>query len=226
MSRRAAQSPPTSRPNRWRRARWIVSCSSRSGGRQLSQTSPGCRPPTAPANSTGHPPSAAPTTASAASQHGPSRTSRDRRGRSRCPSSPASRASRACSPAIRSAISARRPAIIRGQLRSRVAAVPGMAPAGDPGRIVEREIEAAKVDDQAQVLDIGRAVFAVRVVSPTGSRKPPRALVEAHRVGRDADRRLPVRRSACGQETLEWLRCQAILTADRPSDGRAFEPRP
>ena len=57
-----------------------------------------------------------------------------------------------------------------GQLGSGVAAVPGVAPAGDPRRFVEREIEAAKVDDQAQVLDIGRPVVAVRVVSPTGSR--------------------------------------------------------
>ena len=57
-----------------------------------------------------------------------------------------------------------------GQLGSGVAAVPGVAPAGDPRRFVEGEIEAAKVDDQAQVLDIGRPVVAVRVVSPTGSR--------------------------------------------------------
>ena len=43
----------------------------------------------------GHPPSTAPTTASAASQHGPSRTASARRGRPRCPSSAASLASRA-----------------------------------------------------------------------------------------------------------------------------------
>jgi hypothetical protein len=35
-----------------------------------------------------------------------------------------------------------------GQLGSRVRAVPGMAPARDPGRVLERDVEPAQVDDQ------------------------------------------------------------------------------
>ena len=74
------------------------------------------------------------------------------------------------------------------QLRGRVSAVSRMAPARDPRGILEWQVEAAQVDDQSQVLDIRRAVFSIRVVAPTGPREPPRPLIEAHGVGRDADR--------------------------------------
>jgi hypothetical protein len=74
------------------------------------------------------------------------------------------------------------------ELRCGVCAVPGVAPPGHAGGIFERDVEAAQVDDQAQVLDIRRPIFAVRVLSPARSRKPPRALVQAHRIGGDADR--------------------------------------
>ena len=86
--------------------------------------------------------------------------------------------------------------------------MPGMTPAGDPGGILEREVEASQVDDQAQVLDVGRPVLPVGVVAPTRPREPSRALVEAHRVGRDADRVREFADPSCGQQTLEWLRCQ------------------
>ena len=41
------------------------------------------------------------------------------------------------------------------QFGGRVRAVSGVAPARDPGGILERHIEPAQVDDQAQMLDIG-----------------------------------------------------------------------
>ena len=47
-----------------------------------------------------------------------------------------------------------------GQLGGRVRAVPGVAPARDPGGILERQIEASQVDDQAQVLDVGRSPYS------------------------------------------------------------------
>jgi hypothetical protein len=74
-----------------------------------------------------------------------------------------------------------------GQFGSRISAVPGVAPARNPSGILQGQIEAAKVDDQAQVLHIDWAIVAVRVVTPTGSREPPRALIEAHRVRRDTN---------------------------------------
>jgi hypothetical protein len=61
----------------------------------------------------GQPPSAAATTAAAASQQGPSRTASERRERP-CPDNPASWASSACSPLVRSAMSLRRCSIMRG----------------------------------------------------------------------------------------------------------------
>lgn len=59
-----------------------------------------------------------------------------------------------------------------GQGGGRVHAMPGVAPARDPGGILEGHIETAQVDDQAQVLDISLAVFPIRVVAPTRPREP------------------------------------------------------
>jgi hypothetical protein len=75
-----------------------------------------------------------------------------------------------------------------GQGGGRVHAMPRVAPTRDPGSILEWQIEAAQVDDQAQVLDVSLAVFAIRVSPPTRRGEPTRALVEANRVRRDADR--------------------------------------
>jgi hypothetical protein len=79
-----------------------------------------------------------------------------------------------------------------------------MAPAGDPGGILEREIEPAQVDDQPQVLDVGSAVLAVRVVAPTGARpRGNRALVEPDGVRRDptssASRKSSCATDGCGR---------------------------
>jgi hypothetical protein len=73
------------------------------------------------------------------------------------------------------------------QLRGRVRTVPGVAPARDLRRVLEREIEAAKVDDQAKVLDVRWTVLPIGIVAPTRSREPARAFVEAHGVRRNAD---------------------------------------
>src|SRR5262245_31155499 len=73
------------------------------------------------------------------------------------------------------------------QLRGRLAAMARMAPAGDPGRVVEREVKPAQLDQQSQVLDRGLVVLAVVVVATAGRRQPPRALVEPDRVRRDPD---------------------------------------
>ena len=54
-------------------------------------------------------------------------------------------------------------------------------------RVVQRHVEPAQVDQQAQVLGVGFAVLAVVVVSPRRPRQPARALVEPDGVGRDAD---------------------------------------
>ena len=156
------------------------------------------------------PPSAAPTTASAASQHGPSRTARIGANaqvaeESRQPGvqglQPRDALGDLGSPSIDQA----------RQLGGRVPAVPGVAPARDPGGILERDVEPPQVDDQAQVLDVRRSVLAVGVVPSGRTRQPARAFVEADGVRRDADLVGPVRRSSCVQQTLEWLRCQAPL---------------
>ena len=136
-----------------------------------------------------HVPAALPTAASAASQHGPSMTARDRRGRTKCPSSPARRASSSWSPAIRWAISARRSAMRRGNSAVVSAQWPEWRQPGDQGRVLEWDIEASQVDQKAQVLDVGLAVLAIGVVASRGPREPARALVEADGVGRDTDLR-------------------------------------
>lgn len=69
------------------------------------------------------------------------------------------------------------------QFRCRLGAVPRMAPARDPGGILERDIEPTQIDEQAQVLDICLAVLAVGVVSSGGPGQPARAFVEADGVG-------------------------------------------
>ena len=73
------------------------------------------------------------------------------------------------------------------QFGGRLGAVSRVAPAGDPGGILERDIEPAQVDEQAQVLDILLTVVAVGVLAPARRRKPAGALVEADGIGRDAD---------------------------------------
>ena len=50
------------------------------------------------------------------------------------------------------------------QLGGRVGAVAGVAPARDPAGVVERDVEPAEVDQQAQVLDVRLAVVAIVVV--------------------------------------------------------------
>ena len=88
---------------------------------------------------------------------------------------------------MRSAISARRSADERRQLVGRLGAVTGVTPAGDARGGVERDVEPAEVDEQAQVLDVVRVVVAVVVVASRRARQPAGALVESDRVGRDAD---------------------------------------
>jgi hypothetical protein len=56
------------------------------------------------------------------------------------------------------------------QFGGRIRTVTGVAPTRDPGRLVERQIKPAQVDDQAQVLDVRRAVLTVGVVASTGPR--------------------------------------------------------
>ena len=171
------------------------------------------------------PPSAELRTASAASQHGPARstTARERLGLPRCRSREANRASSACRPAIRAATSARRSAISCGSSARRVAAVARMTPARDLRRVVERHVEPAQVDQQPQVLDIRVAVLAVGVLAPAGARAASRI---ARRTGpcRSTPRPVPpARRSSSAQQTLEWLECQeAAATAAGASSTRAL----
>jgi len=66
-------------------------------------------------------------------------------------------------------------------------AVAGVAPGGDPSRIVERDLEAPEVDQEPKVLEIRLCVLAVVVLAPSGTRQPARALVEANGVRRDPD---------------------------------------
>ena len=136
------------------------------------------------------PPPAEPRTASAASQHGPPRSTTARERLvvlPRCRSRDASRASSACRPAIREATSARRSAIRCGSSAVEFAAVAGMTPARDLRRVVERHVEPAQVDQEPQVLDIRLAVLAVGVLAPVGPREPAGSLVEPDRVGRHPD---------------------------------------
>ena len=113
------------------------------------------------------PPSADPRTASAAAQHGPEsvKTWSVRRGRSRCRSSPARRESRAWSPAIRSAISARRSTMRRGSSAVVSAQCPAWHQLGDAAGILERHAKPTQVDQEPQMLDIGLAVVTVGVVT-------------------------------------------------------------
>ena len=57
-----------------------------------------------------------------------------------------------------------------GQFGRHVRAVSGVTPAGDPRGIVERNVEPAQVDQQAQMFDVRLAVLAIGVVSPLGAR--------------------------------------------------------
>ena len=136
------------------------------------------------------PPPAELMTASAASQHGPPRSTTARERLvvlPRCRSRDASRASSACRPAIREATSARRSAITCGSSAVEFAAVAGMTPARDLRGVVERHVEPAQVDQEPQVLDIRLAVLAVGVLAPVCAREPAGSLVEPDRVGRHPD---------------------------------------
>lgn len=88
--------------------------------------------------------------------------------------------------------------------------MPGMTPAGDPGGVLEWQVEAAQVDQQAQVLDVGIAVLPVGICcfdSPAGASPSARRTVRyrsRHRLPWRADR------SSCPQKTLEWLECQGL----------------
>ena len=73
------------------------------------------------------------------------------------------------------------------KLGGRVGAMTRMAPAGDLGRVSERDVEPAKLDQQAKMLDISLAVLAVVVVPSRGPREPAGTLVEANRVRRHPD---------------------------------------
>ncbi len=73
------------------------------------------------------------------------------------------------------------------QFLCRLGAVPGMAPAGDPCRVVQRKVESTEVDQQTEMLDIGVPVLPVVVLTPRRARQPAGALVEADRIGRYAD---------------------------------------
>jgi hypothetical protein len=73
------------------------------------------------------------------------------------------------------------------QLGRRVRAVAAVAPAGDLRGSLEGDVEAAQVDEQSEVLRVGFAVLALRVVASTRAWQPAGALVEAHRVGGHAD---------------------------------------
>ena len=64
-----------------------------------------------------------------------------------------------------------------------VGAVAGMAPARDLACVTEWDIEAAKLDQEAQMFDVRLAVLAVVVVPPRGRREPARSLVEANGIG-------------------------------------------
>jgi hypothetical protein len=55
------------------------------------------------------------------------------------------------------------------QFGGRLRAVSRVAPAGDPRGILERNIQPAQIDDQAQVLDIRLGVLTVGVVSSGGA---------------------------------------------------------
>ena len=129
-----------------------------------------------------------------------------RRCRPRCPSRPARLTSRASSPSDPVRDSARRSVISRAA-RPCNPQWPGMAPAGDPCRVVERDIKPTKVDDQPQVLDVRLAIVPIRVVPPGGSRQPAGAFVEPDGIRRDADvaASSPIR---IAQETLESFECQ------------------
>ena len=56
------------------------------------------------------------------------------------------------------------------QLARRLGAVARVAPRRDLRRVVERDVEAAEVDQQPQVLDVGLAVVAVVVVAAAPAR--------------------------------------------------------
>jgi hypothetical protein len=74
-----------------------------------------------------------------------------------------------------------------GQADRRLVAVPGMAPRSDSGGVVERNLETAQVDQEAQVLDVGVGVLAVVVRLSSRAGQPALAFIEAHRVGRNTD---------------------------------------
>ncbi len=73
------------------------------------------------------------------------------------------------------------------KLGGRVGAVTRMAPARDLGRVSERDVEPAKLDQQAKMLGISLAILAVVVVPSRGPGEPAGTLVEANRVRRHPD---------------------------------------
>ena len=83
-----------------------------------------------------------------------------------------------------------------------------VAPRGDPGGILERQVEPPKFDQQAEVLDVRVTIVAVGVLPPRGPWQPARALVEPDCVRRDADFAREFADPHLGKETLDPFGCQ------------------
>ena len=173
----------------------------------------------------GQPPSTDPRTASAASQHGPEplKTWSDRLGRPRCRSSPASRASRAWSPAIRSAISARRSPMRRGSS----AVVSAQCPDGTSSRSGRRLRAACRADGgrsaAAGARHRARRSRDRRCLAVTRAAASP----SARRSGPCRSRRrpaAPARRSSCAQQTLESFECRPASVAGGRASTCVLEP--
>lgn len=65
-----------------------------------------------------------------------------------------------------------RPAFVDqpGQLRLRIRTMAGVAPAGDLRRVIQRDVQSTKLDEEPQMFDIGFAIFAVGIVASIGAR--------------------------------------------------------
>ena len=73
------------------------------------------------------------------------------------------------------------------QRAARVGAMARVAPGGDASRVLQWDVQTTKIDEQPEMLDIGLLILAVPIRAPGRPRQPARALVEADRVGGDAD---------------------------------------
>lgn len=59
-----------------------------------------------------------------------------------------------------------------GQLGDGIRAVSGMAPTGDPGGVLERDVKPTQLDDQTHVLDVRLAVLSIGIVASTRPWEP------------------------------------------------------